>query len=421
MRRRRRLPGSPLLAALLACAGCAALPGRPPPAGPEPAGTGAWTDARGLLERPDFVRTGAGEATFSARAVSFCGHVHKRVVTWSLAPLDDAGRQRGRPILERALAKYPLEFLAPRLDSVCLVPPQSLKQRRDEKWDPPAAGTYGERSVYLSLQPAARRQGGARFTEAVFHHELSSLLVGRHPEDFDAPAWRAANPPGFEYTRPAHASPLASPRFLADGFVCSYGQSDLENDINTYAMWLFTRADWLFAQAEIHPRVRRKLEILLAFYERQHPAFTRDFFLRHCRTALDDEDQAQVDALTLAIAANPADPAPYARRACLFNNLELFPDAIQDADAALRFNPQHGYALYVRGWALVRLGHYAEAADDFTRSIACDPAWLPAYRERAFAYERLGRTAEARKDRREAQARQADGTGHDPDAPDLGD
>ena len=403
----------------MAFAGCALsavakLPASAPksrsdaPSPAEVVGAGVWSeDARALLERPDFVRTESGTTSICHRAVGFCGHVHLYTNTWSFEAVGPRKLESGRAMLETALAKYPLALLERHLEGVYLLRPGSLKQFRGGQWNPAAAGTYGVKSVYVVLETRPAREDGSRFSEAVFHHELSSILVGWHPDKFDPDAWRAANPPHFKYIDRLAGSPALATNYFADGFVCSYGKVSLENDVNTYAMHLFTRADWLLRQASQYPRVRQKLDVLMDFYGRLDPGFTREFFFRHCRTSLSAEERKQLESCSQAIAADASNAKFYGARACLYNNLELYPEAIQDAEAALQIDPQFAYGYYVRGWARVRLDMPAEAVEDFTRSIAYAPARIPAYEERARAYRMLGKTDEAQRDRETAQALKA--------------
>lgn len=394
--------------AWMAGTGCAMSQDIPPaasaPAVAEAADPGIAPDARGLLQRPDFVRTGAGETSIHVRVVSFCGHVHEKDNPWRFDPLDEAGLARGRNMLESALAKYPRELLAAHLECVHLL--RSLQRPAQGEWED-AAGTYGMKTVYTRLYETAGPAGWSRFSEAVFHHELSSILVGQHPEGFDVKAWRAANPPGFKYVHKMEGSPQLATNHLAEGFVCGYGMMNEENDINTYAMWLFTRSDWLLAQAARHPRVQRKVDLLIEFYGQLDPSFTREFFIRRCRPVLSEEDRRKLEALGTALAADASNCKLYGQRARLYNNLEMFPDAIADAETALGIDPEFAYGYFVRGWARSRIGLPEEAAGDFTRAIALDPSWTASYRERAHVYHSLGRNDEAKQDRQTAQAMEA--------------
>ena len=395
---RRLLSGWILGAGLAGAISAGAQSDAAPPAPP------AWQDARGLLQNPDFIRSASGETTLVARGVSFCGHIHLRTNQYLFTALDPYEMEQGRQLLERALSKYPLALLSNRLAHAYLHRAPAQTRFRDGEWRKSAAGTYNLDSVFVGLHDGPRNRGGGdRFAEAVFHHELSSVLVGHNPGLFRADAWRAANPPGFKYNDSGSGSPIATTRFLEDGFVCTYGMSDIENDINTYAMWLFTRADWLFAEAAQHPRVKKKVKILAQFYRKLDPVFTREFFLQHARTDLTAEQQAQLAVLTQAVADAPADCTPCGKRARFYNNLGLLPEAIQDADQALLLDPQFAYGYFVRGWALSRCGLFKDAADDFTRSISFDPSWIPSYHERAHAYEMLDRPADALQDRNTAR------------------
>lgn len=414
MHDRRHLPLALIFGAWMACASGAgpsgALPADPDPerrpTTPEaakPAGSETGLDARSLLQRPDFIRTASGEISVGVRCVTFCGHVHKAVNTWKMEPLNARGLARGRHMLEAALSKYPLELVSSHLDGVYLLRPGTLQRLQNGQWAAAAAGTYGTRTVFVGLDGTPRGEGWAPFSEAVFHHEFSSILVGKHPQLFDAKAWQAANPPDFTYVGKLGGSPQLTTNFLADGFVCTYGMVDVENDINTYAMWLFVRADWLLEQASRHPRVQKKVDLLIGFYGKLDPSFTRAFFREHGRTSLSAEDRREVEACGQAIAADPENGKPYGARACLYNNLELYPEALVDAETALRLQPQFGYGYYVRGWARVRGNMLDEALEDFTQAIAFGPPKAAYYQERARVYQLLGKAEEARQDRKTAK------------------
>ena len=356
---------------------------------------GPWPDARPLLQQPDFVRTADGATSIVARRVAFCGHVHRGTNQWRFVAADAKELAAGRRMLESALAKYPRTLLETHLDSIHLV--HALAGLGTDA-PPSVAGTYGERTTYVLAPPAGNMDPTARFPEAVFHHELSSVLVAHHPGKFDAQAWKAANPPDFEYRHGRRLSPNLATNYLPDGFVCSYGRASMEDDINTFAMWLFTRADWLLEQAARQSRVERKVDVLIRFYHQLDARYTREFFLRHCSTVLADADRDRLDAFAQAIAQDPADPRPLEKRACLQNNLGLYPEAIRDAEAALALDPLSAYAHYVRGWARNRVGRPEEAIADHSRAIELVPGMRPAYQDRAFSYEWLGKAAEARQD-----------------------
>jgi len=55
---------------------------------------------------------------------------------------------------------------------------------------------------------------------------------------------------------------------LEEGFLKEYAQSTMENDLNAMAKLLFTGDGARWAMAEKHPKIRQKLQLTLAFYER---------------------------------------------------------------------------------------------------------------------------------------------------------
>ena len=357
-------------------------------------------DARDLLQFPDFVRTAAGETSIVARLVCFCGRTHLATNTWSVEALDDKELARQRDMLKSALAKYPLDLLSDRLECTYFLRSGSLKRFREGQWGNSVLGTYGEKSLYVSVRGGKRSRGWSLLSEAVFHHELSSILMGHYPQMFRPKDWEAANDPGFAYRNKGGGSPQAITNFLSAGFVCSYGMANVENDVNTYAMWLFTRADWLFEQAARNPRVQRKVDLLIQFYGRLDPTYTREFFFRHCRTALAADEQAEVDVRTRAIADNPAAAEPYGKRARLYCDLEMYPDAILDAEMALNIDPRYAFGHSILGRALLSIELYEAAAEACARAIECDPSLIAAYKQRAYAFEMLGRPDDAQQDRK---------------------
>ena len=57
-----------------------------------------------------------------------------------------------------------------------------------------------------------------------------------------------------------------------------------------------------------------------------------------------------------------------------------------------------------RGLTLFNQGRFQEAIDQFTKAMALDPSYKPAWAHRAEAYDRLGRQKEAAEDMRRLEA-----------------
>lgn len=93
------------------------------------------------------------------------------------------------------------------------------------------------------------------------------------------------NPAGFKYlgngvdaVRQKVAGTLLRHELHKKGFLVEYAQSKLENDLNGFAKMLFSGEAELWRVAEAFPRIRRKLDLTLAFYQKIDPAFNLAYF-----------------------------------------------------------------------------------------------------------------------------------------------
>lgn len=253
------------LFALLLALGCAAL---------ARADDDAKQGEMFLSQHPDFIVATSGETNVHHLCFR-CEVIHTNRI-FRLEAADAAAFARGRETVVRALARYPIRLVTAHVDRVYVA--RQLERKKGDSWVQ-EAGCSGLRSLYLAQSPAY----GDRFREAVFHHELCHLLLSANKKRFSRDAWIRCNPEGFVYQKDASrfSDPTPSGLHLADGFVCSYGKSHFEEDVCTYAMWLFVRPDWVLEQASMHPRVQAKLDILLAFYASMDPFFTMEQFRGH--------------------------------------------------------------------------------------------------------------------------------------------
>jgi len=62
------------------------------------------------------------------------------------------------------------------------------------------------------------------------------------------------------------------------GFLTQYSLSSLENDINTVAQNIFCPSPDFWLITEKYPRVKRKVKLLITFYNRINPIFTEEYF-----------------------------------------------------------------------------------------------------------------------------------------------
>ena len=103
----------------------------------------------------------------------------------------------------------------------------------------------------------------------------------------DTTAWKKTNMAGFDYNDPEsgvgairnHQSSQDLDTFLCrHGFLTQYSYSSLENDINTVAQNLFMPSTGFWNIVDQYPAVRKKITLLIAFYNRINPFFTEKYF-----------------------------------------------------------------------------------------------------------------------------------------------
>ena len=186
--------------------------------------------------------------------------------------------ERARLIVARALAKYPPSVLASNLKAVYAL--EELRYRGVV-----TSGTNSRTSVYLKFGPE-KKGFTATHIEGVFHAEFSSILIRNHARLLDSSSWHGANPEGFRYlgdgvdaVKQGKAGLKSQESLLEKGFLSEYACSTLENDLNGIAMRLFTGDASLWTVAAQHPRIQKKLDLTLAFYQKLDPAFTEAFFM----------------------------------------------------------------------------------------------------------------------------------------------
>jgi len=199
-------------------------------------------------------------------------------------PLAEADRERARRIMTSALQKYPASVLAANLKTVYVV-------GRLEYGGVAAGGTNSRSVVYV----VGRGDYSAADVERIFHAEFSSILLRNFRRGFADEAWRKINPPEFRYlgsgvqaVRAGQASDRPRAALYQAGFLTQYAQASIEEDFNSIASRLIMGDEALSAAVERHPQLRAKAELVIEFYGRLDPSFTRDRF-RTLRAAGESE------------------------------------------------------------------------------------------------------------------------------------
>lgn len=206
---------------------------------------------------------------------------HPVVLTGS--PLSSTEHDRLRPLLEAQLDRYPPGVLkAP--DGSKTILGSVLVFRTLSVNGSPVAGTYYPGLVFLAAEafPIAGAEQDAYLARAL-HHEVSSLLLLTFRRAFDEARFRAALPPGFVYAdEAAGADPaqvfaatnsIRSIQHLADGFLATYADRNIEQDLNSYAELLLWKPELLLRTFAPDSRVGQKARIVRDFYIAIDPRF----------------------------------------------------------------------------------------------------------------------------------------------------
>lgn len=85
------------------------------------------------------------------------------------------------------------------------------------------------------------------------------------------------------------------------------------------------------------------------------------------------------------------------QRSLAYSNLLRFHEALDDLNQAVRQDPAHVKAHYLRGVVYARLGQSAQAHADFDRALRLDPKYLPAILQSGYLYFLNGNYESAQK------------------------
>jgi hypothetical protein len=206
--------------------------------------------------------------------------------SWQVAPINARAENmprseivRTKVVIADALNKYPPALLKEELTGVYFV-------RTMRFYDVAYGGTNSENAVYIS-NDGVKMGYTANYIEQTFHHEFSSILLRNHPSFLDTSEWKKANNQGFDYNDPENgvgsirknqSSQDLDTLLAMQGFLTQYSLSSMENDINTFAQNIFSPSPDFWFIFENYPRIKRKVKLLIAFYNRINPVFTEDYF-----------------------------------------------------------------------------------------------------------------------------------------------
>lgn len=190
-------------------------------------------------------------------------------------PATGEEQQRGREIVDQALARYPEAVLSANLKKVYVV-------GQLEYSGVATGGTNSRNAVYV----VSKARYSAAQIEGIFHAEFSSILLRNAPSYLDKAAWQQINPPDFTYlgsgvqaVKNQRASLRLSEAAHEEGFLHDYSKASPEEDFNSYAARLFMGDAALWSTMEKYPKVKAKADLTIAFYGKLETSFSREYFL----------------------------------------------------------------------------------------------------------------------------------------------
>ncbi len=235
---------------------------------------------------PSFSRAAPVDTTIRGVLVSFRYSPIIFPESWQPAPIsawgekiDEAETQRCKKVMVTALGKYPASLLKKELKIVYFLKAMKF-------YNVGYGGTNSNDALYLTDDGIAAGYTNL-YLEQTFHHEFSSILFRNHPDFLDEVAWRSANMAQFDYNDPENGvgairnnqSSQALDTLLCEkGFLTQYALSGMENDLNTIAQNIFSPSENFWEIVDKYPRIKKKVDVFIAFYNKLNPLFTYSYF-----------------------------------------------------------------------------------------------------------------------------------------------
>ena len=170
------------------------------------------------------------------------------------------GKKKARIALDRFLKKYPKRMIRKNLKRVVFV-------RYLKLYGVDYGATYSFNVLFISTE---WNSNSVNDLEEKLHHEFSSVLMDNH--GFKNKEWKniskkyiSERDDGRSHINDRDAY-KGSNSLYKKGFVVKYGSTNVENDANTYAEFLFVSPKRLKSIAKRYEKVYHKTRLLKDFY-----------------------------------------------------------------------------------------------------------------------------------------------------------
>jgi tetratricopeptide (TPR) repeat protein len=180
-------------------------------------------------------------------------------------------------------------------------------------------------------------------------------------------------------------------RALADFSEAIRNYPNFSNAYNSRAIiYIDHKKNYSAAVSDATAAIRIRPDFDSAYYNRGLAYFSMNSY-----------DAALTD-FTRVTQLTPNDPDPFYYRGRIYYEQKNFAQALSNFTRAVSLDPKHAMSYLYRGNCYYLQKDYQTAISDFTESIRLQPL-ATSYRNRALAYEAIGRTDLANADRRRAQ------------------
>jgi hypothetical protein len=176
-------------------------------------------------------------------------------------------------IIIKELNKYPKKLLKKNLKKILIFDSLSFFNKA-------YGGTYNNKYIFMTNHFYSDQD-----LAMIFHHEFSSILLKRNLKDFNLNGWKNTLPTIFEYKSKgldALGTKDASYEFNDSlntlGFLNAYSLYNFEEDFNSFAQYLWSGDKIFWAKVDQYPALKRKLNLLIQFYQNLDPCLNEGFF-----------------------------------------------------------------------------------------------------------------------------------------------
>ena len=200
---------------------------------------------------------------------------------WLRPPISGEGSQmppeeimRVLDAVEKFLSAYPKEVLKKNLTDIYLISGMKFYGKG-------FGAAYGNSAIYVNSEGQSKGYT-EQFLLSQMHSELSSIFLMNYAGEFSQEAWKSVNVAGWEYNGTGVEMLgqedifAQTDELLSRGFLVKYSQSSIENDVNMFAFWAFTKPEQLRELTSKYERIDKKYRLVVQFYNKIDPGIAID-------------------------------------------------------------------------------------------------------------------------------------------------